>query len=177
MTKNDAYFDEKERNWSAIDNTYEDCPLYMKNKIIYSKTDDKPLWELYKIKGHYYDLVDVEGIDETDSFSLYDADKQLTTITDGMKITGQIYLDLHRDLRNKDDKFLTEDCKQKRFDNYTQICNYTDLVYFDGFLMENSEYRYRIHAVDNILYDIEEVENEEEKMYNSDSSEDELKEL
>jgi len=181
MTKNDAYFVEKERNWSAIDNTYEDCPLYMKNKIIYSKTDDKPLWELYKIKGHYYDLVDVEGIDETDSFSLYDADKQLTTITDGMKITGQIYLDLHRDLRTKDDNLLTEDYKQKRFDHYTQISNYTDLVYFDGFLMENSEYIYKIHELNNLIYDIEEVENEEERMYNEEepdsSDEEEIKEL
>ena len=34
MTKNDAYFVEKERNWSAIDNTYE---KYSKSaKVIYA---------------------------------------------------------------------------------------------------------------------------------------------
>jgi hypothetical protein len=80
-----------------------------------------------------------------------------------MKITADIYLELHKDIRTKDNAFLTEEYKQKRFDNYTQISNYSEYTYFSGYLMACNEYKFRIQNLDDLIYDIEVAEDEEDK--------------
>jgi len=182
MKEGGLYYNEMFEGFMAIDNHQDEYKMYLKDNIIYDTEDNDPAWRIEK-QEYYYKLIDLESKVAPSS---YDDDKQLSELTNGMKITADIYLELHKDIRTKDNAFLTEEYKQKRFDNYTQISNYSDYTYFDGYLMASNEYKFRIQNLDDIIYDIELCEDEEDKEerdgeYNSDKSdsdeENEYKEL
>ena len=166
----DRYYCDMEKDSRCINNIYEDCPMELKDGIIYEKETGDKWFEMKNIEGQYYKLVDLAPVEPPPviwpKLERIDSINNLEPLyTLGEKdFDEQSYIGLHQHAKDNNMEYLSGEMNSKFNENIADIMDTKyqagDFMFFDGeFLCRGDEKLFRMFEhPSKMFYDLEAVE-------------------